>query len=130
MADKETLTQEIKDLEKALYQKKQEYENIEINRLKELYGSSFSCDYCAYSCCVYVGDNHTECVQHHCIYCYDNCARYIPENKLSEYIRKYHYYDEDTVENLNALFDVNDILKCEKLHGKALEILKILDRKD
>ena len=49
----------------------------------------------------------------------------MPENELSKYIKKYHYYEQDTVGLLSDFFEVSDIMKCPELYQKAIDVLKL-----
>lgn len=130
MINLKQIENEINELSKQLQQKKNEYVEAKESNLKEQYGANFGCDNCAYSCCVDVGDRCTFCTKNKCIYCYDYCDEYIPDNELSIYIREYHYYDENMVRTLNNLFDVSDIMKHPELHQKAFDILVLRDKED
>jgi hypothetical protein len=130
MIDLEKIKNEIEELNRQLWQKKNEYNKAKESNLKEKYGDNLGCDNCAYGCCVDVGDGCTYCTKSRCIYCYKCCDEYMPENELSKYIKKYHYYDESTVEALNDFFGVSDIMKKPELHKKALDILKLRDKKE
>lgn len=130
MIDLQLIETEINELKTHLCKKEHEYEQAKENNLREKFGSKLGCDYCAYSCCVDVGDRCTYCVKRECIYCNDYCYDYMPENKLSEYIREHHYYAEYTVQKLNSFFGVSDIMKHQELHQKALDVLDIRDKKE
>ena len=130
MIDLKKIQDEIDALNKALREKQNEYKAAKESNLKEQYGADFGCKNCAYSCCVDVGDYCTDCTKHKCIYCNEYCDEYKPENELSKYIRDNHYYDENTLDALNGLFDVIDIMRCPELHQKALKILKLRDAKE
>lgn len=130
MIDLKQIENEINELNTRLSQKKREYEKTKENNLKEQYGDNFGCDNCVYSCCVDVGDHHTYCHQNHCIYCYSYCDEYILDNELSAYIRNKHYYDENTLDAINELFNVDDIMQHPELYQKALDVLAILDKKE
>lgn len=130
MIDLKPIENEINELSKQLQQKRNELKDAKENNLKEQYGEDFGCHNCAYSCCVYVGDRCTDCANGKCIYCHDYCDEYMPENELSAYIRERHYYDESTVDTLNSLFDVPDIMKRPELHQAALDVLKVRDKKE
>lgn len=127
MIDLKKIQDEIDALNKALREKQNEYKAAKESNLKEQYGADFGCENCAYSCCVYVGDHCTYCTKHKCIYCNKYCDEYKPENELSKYIRDNHYYDENTLDALNGLFDVIDIMRRPELYQKAIEILKLCD---
>ncbi len=130
MIDLKPIGEEIAALQKALNKKESEYEKAQEANLQEQYGGQFGCDYCAYSCCVEVGDYHTCCDQQRCIYCNDYCDKYVPENKLSEYIRDKHYYDSRMLGKLSRLLGVNDIILEPELHNKALDVLFLIDKKE
>ena len=130
MIDLKPIENEIAELSKQLQQKRDEYAKAKENNFKEQYGDNFGCDNCAYSCCVDVGDYHTCCTKNSCIHCRKRCYEYMPENTLSAYIRKYHYYDENTLDTLNDLFNISDIMKTPELHQKALDILVWRDKKE
>lgn len=130
MIDLKQIENEINELNKQLVQKKNEYSKAKESNLKEYYGDDFGCNNCAYSCCVDVDDYHTSCSQGYCIYCRNYCDKYIPDNILSVYIREYHHYSENTLEVLNDLFDVSDIMYHPELHQKALYILELRDKKE
>ena len=130
MIDLKQIENEINELSKQLQKKKDEYAKSKESNLKEQYGDNFGCHSCAYSCCVYVGDHCTDCTKGKCIYCHEYCDEYMPENELSKYIKDNHYYDENTLDTLNNLFDVLDIMKHQELHQKALDILVLRDKKE
>lgn len=130
MTDLKQIENEINELNKQLNKKKNEYDKEKENNLKEQYGDNFGCNNCAYGCCVDVGDGHTFCNQGYCIYCRDYCSEYMPDNKLSTYIRTHHYYSEHMLDTLNDLFDVPDIMYHPELHQKALDILELRDKKE
>ena len=130
MIDLKIIENDIDSLEKALRTRREDYRKAKESNLKEQYGEDFGCDNCAYSCCVYVGDRCTDCTKHRCIYCNEYCDDYMPDNSLSEYIRENHYYDEGTLSSLNYFFGVSDIMQCPELHQKALEMLRLRDKKE
>ena len=130
MIDLNKIQDEIDALNKLLREKQDEYKAAKESNLKEQYGADFGCENCAYSCCVDVGDYCTDCTKHKCIYCNKYCDEYKPENELSKYIRDSHYYDENTLDALNGLFDVIDIMRRPELHQKALEVLRLRDAKE
>ena len=130
MIDLKLIENEINELSKQLQQKKNEYSKAKELNLKEQYGEKFGCGNCVYSCCVDVGDYCTCCTKCRCIYCNKYCDEYMPDNELSEYIREHHYYDENTLDTLNDLFDVSDIMRHPELHKKALETLNIIDSEE
>lgn len=129
MIDLKQIENEINELNKQLWQKKDELAKAKESNLKEQYGKDFGCLNCAYGCCVYVGDYHTNCANGNCIHCRSYCNDYKPDNELSKYIRDKHYYYENMLDTLNDLFDVSDIMQRPELHEKALEILKLRDNK-
>lgn len=130
MIDLKQIENEINELSKQLYQKRNEYTKAKESNFKEQYGENFGCSNCAYSCCVDVGDRCTYCTKRKCIYCHEYCDEYMPENELSAYIRENHHYDEDEVSILNRLFDVSDIMKSPEFHQKALEVLMLRDKEN
>lgn len=128
MINLKPIENEIAELRKQLQQKQNEYVKAKESNFKEQYGDKFGCGNCAYSCCVFVGDRCTDCIQGKCIYCHKYCDKYMPDNVLSMYIREKHYYDENTVDALNDLFDVSDIMQHFELYQKALDMLILLDK--
>lgn len=130
MIDIKQIENEINVLSKQLQQKKNEYVKAKEDNLKEQFGEKFGCGNCAYSCCVFVGDHCTDCTKGKCIYCHKYCDNYMPENKLSAYIREYHHYDENMVDTLNQFFDVLDIMKHPELYQKALDVLVLRDEEN
>ena len=130
MIDLKPIENDINKLNAQLRQKKNEYERAKESNLKEQYGNKFGCGNCAYSCCVDVDDRCTYCVKRKCIYCNKYCDEYMPENKLSAYIRDKHYYDESTVSCLNYFFGVLDIMQCSELYQTALDVLVFRDEKE
>ena len=130
MIDLTVIEKDIKYLEKALQQRRKDYEQAKEANLKERFGDNFGCNNCAYSCCLDVGDYHTSCVKGHCVHCRAYCDKYMPDNELSVYIREYHHYDERILDSLNDLLDVNDIMMHPIMHQAALEILKITDKEE
>jgi hypothetical protein len=129
MIDLKQIQNEINELQRQLNQKKNEYDEAKEKNLKEQYGANLGCGNCAYSCCVDLGDYHTNCSQGYCIYCNNYCEEYMPDNELSEYIRSHHYYSENMLDTLNDLFGVSDIIHRPELHQKALDILILRDKK-
>lgn len=129
MINLKPIENEINILSKQLQQKRDELEKAKESNLKEQYGEDFGCYNCAYSCCIYVGDYHTNCTKNKCIHCHPYCDKYMPDNELSIYIRDNHEYDDDMLDTLNDLFDVFDIMQNPELHEKALEVLKLRDGK-
>lgn len=130
MIDLTVIENDIKTLEKALGQRRKDYEQAKEANLKERFGENFGCHNCAYSCCLDVGDYHTSCVKSYCIHCRGSCDEYMPSNELSEYIREYHKYDEYTVDHLNELFDIRDIMKHPELYQAAIDVMKIVDKEN
>jgi hypothetical protein len=128
MIDLKLLQNEIDELSKQLQQKRDEYAKAKTNNLKEQFGDNFGCDNCAYGCCIDVLDYHTCCTLNYCVLCRKRCDQYMPDNKLSIYIREYHYYDEHTLDTLNDLFDVSDIMQHPELYQKALDVLALRDK--
>lgn len=130
MIDLKPIEKDIKTLEAALWQRKEDYKKAKEDNLKEQFGPKFGCTNCAYSCCVFVGDYCTDCTKGKCIYCNKYCDAYAPENELSAYIRKHYCYEEHMVDTLNDFFDVSDIMKHPELYQTVLEILKLKDKKE
>lgn len=130
MIDLKVIENELNELHAKLNQKRNELTKAKESNLKEQYGDDYGCKNCAYSCCIDVGDYHNSCVNGMCILCSGRCVNYIPENELSAYIRKHHYYDNHMVDTLDELFDVSDIMRKPELHQKALEILRVRDKKE
>jgi RecJ-like exonuclease len=130
MIDLKQIENEINELNKQLRRKKDEYAKAKESNLKEQYGDNFGCGNCAYSCCVFVGDRCTDCINNKCIYCNAYCDAYIPENELSAYIREHYHYEENMVDTLNSLFDVSDIMKHSELYKKAINVLTLLDKEN
>lgn len=130
MIDLKPIEDEVRVLEKELIKKKDELSRAKENNLKEQYGKDFGCDNCVYSCCINVDDYHTYCTKYRCIHCHPYCHEYMPDNELSVYIRDKHEYDYNTLDTLNDLFDVLDIMRKPELREKALEILRLRDKKE
>lgn len=130
MIDLKQIENEIAELKTELQIKQEEFVKAQESNLKEQYGEDFGCYNCAYGCCVDVLDYHTCCTKNKCIHCYAYCNEYMPDNKLSVYIRDKHYYDENMLDTLNDLFDVSDIMQESELHENALEVLKMRDQKE
>lgn len=130
MIDLKEIEKDIDALKKALQKRSEDYRQAKEANMKEQFGEDFGCHNCAYSCCVYVGDGHTDCTKGHCIYCHKYCDEYMPNNELGRYIEEHHYYDERTLDTLNDIFDVSDIMKHPELYQTALEILKLRDKKE
>lgn len=130
MINLELIENEINELNKQIWEKRKELAKAKESNLKEQYGQDFGCDNCAYGCCVNVGDHCTYCTKGKCVHCNKYCDEYMPDNELSKYIRDKHYYDENTLDTLNDLFDLFDIMQRPEFHEKALEILKLRDKKE
>lgn len=130
MIDLKEIENDIDALKKALQKRSEDYRQAKEANLKEQFGEDFGCHNCVYSCCVDVEDYHTNCAKGHCIYCLGYCDEYIPHNELSKYIEEYHHYDERTLDALNDMFDISDIMKHPELYQTALEILKLKNKKE
>lgn len=130
MIDLKLIENEINELNKQLWQKKEEYAKAKESNLKEQYGDDFGCHNCAYGCCVDVRGHCTYCTKHKCIYCNEYCDEYMHDNELSSYIREHHYYDENTVGILNNLFNVSDIMNHQELHKTALGVLALRGKEE
>lgn len=129
MINLDEIKKDIDALQKALDSRKKDYKLAKESNMKEQFGDHFSCCNCAYSCCLDVCDYHTYCYNHECVHCKDYCDNYVPDGELSKYIRKHHEYEEYMLYAINKLFDVDDIIKHQELHDKALHILKVRDSK-
>ena len=87
------------------------------------------CSNCAYSCVVLCGD-HNECLGGKCTCCNTFCYNWIPETKVSAYLRERHKYDEDVIWKLEKMFG-DDFLKCDDvdLVLKALQLVDEINKK-
>ena len=110
--------QEVRALENKyfdLYRK----EKAEENGLKRA-----DCSNCANSCVLMI-DDHNNCLGGKCTCCHSFCYSWMPENKVSAYLRKHHEYDEQVVWKLEKMFG-EDFLKCDDI-DLVLRALQMVD---
>ena len=110
--------QEVSLLEKK-YQKLYRQERAEENGLKLA-----NCDNCAYSCVLCI-DDHNGCLGGKCTCCHDFCYKWMPETKVSAWLREHREYDEHLVYRLKNMFG-DDFLKCDDV-DMILRALQLMD---
>ena len=130
MTSKELHVNTIIPLRKQLSKAEEEYyklyrkEKAEENGLKRA-----DCDNCAYSCVLYITD-HNECLGDKCTCCNSFCYKWMPETKVSAWLRENHEYDIDLVGRLKKMFGC-DFLKCDDvdLIMKAIKLMEEVEEK-
>lgn len=128
MTAKELHTQKIIPLRVELSRLEKEYENLYRKECAEKIGvKRVDCSNCAYSCIIHVTD-HNQCMGDNCTCCHDWCYRWIPENKVSAYLRQYHPYDSEIYYRLENTFG-DDLLKCDNIE-LLMETLELIDKID
>jgi hypothetical protein len=87
------------------------------------------CSNCAYSCVVLV-DDHNGCLGGKCTCCHSFCYKWMPETKVSAWLREHHEYDDGLIYRLEDMFG-DDFLKCDDvdLILKALQLMDEIEKK-
>lgn len=83
------------------------------------------CSNCAYSCVLMI-DDHNCCLGGRCTCCNTFCYKWMPETKVSAYLREHHKYDEEVVWKLEKMFG-DDFLKCDDI-DLVMQALELMDK--
>lgn len=83
-----------------------------------------NCSNCAYSCVLMI-DDHNGCLGGKCTCCNDFCYKWMPETKVSAWIREHHEYDDGLVYRLEDMFG-DDFLKCDDV-DMIMRALQLMD---
>lgn len=86
-----------------------------------------SCDNCAYSCIIEVGD-HNVCMGGGCTCCKRWCYSWIPENEVSKFLRQTYPHDAAKYWSLEHVFGADFLRECgdPKRVKPVLEMLRLL----
>ena len=113
MTSKEFHKEKILPLRLELHELEEQYEKlVRDEHTEKNNGVRASCSNCAHSCVICV-DDHDECLYGKCTCCNDWCYGWIPENKVSIFLREHYHYDDYKQLRLNQLFGYNFISKCD-----------------
>ena len=128
MTSKELHKQKIVPLRMELRRLEEEYKKLYRQECAEKIGAKVAnCSNCAYSCILYISD-HNECMGGKCTCCQSFCYKWIPENKLSAYLREHHEYDYEIYHRLEDAFG-NDFLKCDNIE-LFIEMVNLIEKID
>ena len=125
MTSKELHINTIIPLRKQLSEAEEEYSRLYRKECAEKNGLEIAhCDNCAYSCVLDITD-HNECLGDKCTCCHCFCYKWMPETKVSAWLRENHHYDNDLVYRLKKMFG-DDFLKCDDvdLILKAIQLIE------
>ena len=125
MTSKELHVNTIIPLREQLRKAEEEYRRLYRKECAENNGLEIAnCDNCACSCVLDI-DDHNECLGGKCTCCHCFCYSWMPETKVSYYLREHHHYDNDLVYRLKKMFG-NDFLKCDDvdLILKAIQLME------
>ncbi len=102
-----------------------EYEKLYRKECAERAGVKVAnCDNCAYSCVLMI-DDHNGCLGGYCTCCHGFCYKWMPETKVSAYLREHHEYNDGLVYRLEDMFG-DDFLKCDDV-DLILRALQLMD---
>ena len=102
-----------------------EYEKLYRKECAEKIGAKVAnCDNCAYSCVLFI-DDHNGCLGGKCTCCHSFCYNWMPETKVSAWLREHHKYNDDLVYRLEDMFG-DDFLKCDDV-DLILRALQLMD---
>lgn len=128
MTSKELHEQKIIPLRMELKKLEEEYEKLYRKECAEKIGAKRAdCSNCAYSCVLYLTD-HNECMGGKCTCCNSFCYKWMPENKISAYLREHYAYDYELYSRLEDAFG-DDFLKCDNVE-LLMEMIELIDKID
>lgn len=103
----------------------EEYKKLYRKECAERIGAKRAdCSNCAYSC-VLIIDDHNGCLGGKCTCCNSFCYKWMPETKVSAWLRENHEYDDGLVYRLEDMFG-DDFLKCDDV-DLILRALQLMD---
>lgn len=125
MTAKELHVNKIVPLRKELSRLEMEYYNLyRIEKAEENGLTRADCSNCANSCVLMI-DDHNCCLGNKCTCCNTFCYNWMPETKVSAYLRENHKYNEEVVWKLEKMFG-DDFLKCDDI-DLVLRALQLMD---
>lgn len=125
MTAKEFYTNTIIPLREQLRKAEEEYHELYRKECAEKIGAKVAnCSNCACSCVLMIGD-HNHCLGGKCTCCHSFCYGWMPETKVSAWLRENHHYDDDVVYRLEDMFG-DDFLKCDDV-DLILRALQLID---
>ncbi|MEE1084560.1 MAG: hypothetical protein UH850_12625 [Paludibacteraceae bacterium] len=130
MTAKEFHTNTIIPLREQLRKAEEEYFKLYRKECAEKIGAKFAnCDNCAYSCVLCI-DDHNNCLGGKCTCCHSFCYNWIPETKVSAWLRENHKFGDDFIYRLEDMFG-DDFLKCDDvdLILRALQLMNEVKEK-
>lgn len=134
MTAKEFYVEKIVPLRNEINELENEYEEIFLKEKAVENGlDRCTCDNCAFSCSLDIGE-HNECLKGHCTCCYYGCLAWKPETELSKYIRQnYHYYPVEMM-RLTNLFGKGFVAETNptkvELIKQALDLMEKMEAKE
>ena len=129
MTANELHVQKIIPLRMKLQEAEAEYRELYRKECGEKVGERATCDNCAYSCVLLISD-HNQCMGGKCTCCNDWCYKWIPENAVSGFSRKYFEYDDELFNGLKDFFGSQFLKECDNPQkaNVALEMLQLVAR--
>ena len=128
MTSNELHKQKIIPLRMELNKLEEEYKQLYRKECAEKIGAQRAdCSNCAYSCILDITD-HNECMGGKCTCCHSFCYKWMPENKVSAYLREHHEYDSEIYYRLENAFG-DDFMKCDNVE-LLMEMLELIDKID
>lgn len=128
MTSKELHEQKIIPLRMELNKLEEEYKELYRNECAEKIGAKRAdCSNCAYSCVLEITD-HNYCMGGSCTCCHSWCYKWMPENKISAYLREHREYNSEIYYRLEDSFG-DDFLKCDNVE-LLMEMLELIDKID
>ena len=131
MTAKELHEQKIVPLRMELRRLEDEYEELYRKECGERIGEKASCNNCAFSCILEIGD-HNLCMGGKCTCCNCWCYTWAPENEISKFLRTNYKYDSSIFYRLKDIFGDDFLKKCDnpKNAAIAMEILEQIAKFD
>ena len=125
MTAKELHETQIIPLRKYLAELERQYYTLYRKDLAEKHNlERADCSNCANSC-VLIIDDHNCCLGNKCTCCNTFCYSWIPETKVSAYLRENYKYNEEIVWKLKKMFG-DDFLQCDDV-DLVLKALQLMD---
>lgn len=130
MTAKELHATKIVPLRQELSRLEDEYFELYRKECAEKIGAkSANCSNCACSCVLSIGD-HNHCLGGKCTCCHSFCYDWMPETKVSAWLREGHHYDDDVIYRLEDMFG-DDFLKLDDvdLVLRAIQLMEEIKEK-
>jgi len=129
MTANELHKQKIIPLRMKLQEAEAEYRKLYRKECGEKIGERASCKNCAYSCVLSISD-HNQCMGGKCTCCNDWCYKWIPENAVSEFLRKNFHYDDSLFMGIEDFLGSDFLKKCDNPQkvNVVMEMLQLVKK--